>query len=68
MQSKKMSLIEAIVNVIFGYCVAVISQAMIFPYFGLYTSFEQNMKIGLIFTFISLIRSYIIRRVFNSIQ
>lgn len=68
MQSKRMSLIEATVNVIIGYWVAVVSQALIFPYFGLYTSFEQNMKIGFIFTLISLLRSYILRRVFNYLE
>lgn len=68
MQSKRMSLIESITNVLIGYGVAVISQMAIFPLFGIRTSIKDNLLIGLWFTAVSLARSYILRRVFNAIR
>lgn len=65
MQSKLQSLTESFTNVLIGYCVAVASQIVIFPLVGVEASFNQNIEIGLYFTAISLIRSYIIRRWFN---
>ena len=65
MQSRTMSLIEAIANVIIGYGVAVATQAVVFPLFGLRASLDQNLAIGLIFTIVSLVRSYALRRMFN---
>ncbi len=43
-----MSLVEAIANVIVGYGVAVITQMMIFPAFGLHTTLAQNLTMGAI--------------------
>lgn len=60
-----MSLVEAATNVLVGYGVAVATQVMIFPLFGLNASLDQNLAIGSIFTVVSLVRSYALRRVFN---
>ncbi len=65
MQSRTMSLIEALANVVVGYGVAVATQVMVFPFFGLSVSLDQNLAMGLIFTTVSLVRSYALRRVFN---
>ena len=65
MQTKKHSAFESVVNVIAGYTTAIITQIVVFPVFGIETSTSDNMKIALIFTVISLIRSYVIRRSFN---
>ena len=66
MQSRGMSLVEAMTNVLVGYGVAVATQAMVFPWFGLSATFGENLQIGLIFTVVSLARSYALRRLFNS--
>lgn len=66
MQSRKGSAIEAVVNVLVGYCVAVGTQAAVFPLFGLQATIEQNLIIGVIFTVVSLVRSYALRRMFNA--
>jgi len=58
---------ESIANVLAGYWVAVGTQIIVFPFFGLQCSLHQNMKIGLIFTVVSIVRSYTLRRVFNSL-
>lgn len=64
-QSKRASALEAIVNVLIGYWVAVAAQAVIFPLFGLHASTSQHLAIGGLFTVVSLVRSYLLRRVFN---
>jgi len=65
MQSKKDSLKESITNVIIGYMVALVSQILIFPIVGVDASIDQNLVIGVYFTIISLLRSYLVRRYFN---
>ncbi len=65
MQSKKDSLKESITNVIIGYVVALVSQIVVFPIVGVDASINQNLMIGIYFTIISLLRSYLVRRYFN---
>jgi hypothetical protein len=67
-QSRRMSLLESLVNVLVGYGVAVITQMLVFPLFGLVASVSQNLSLGLVFTVISLIRSYLLRRVFEALR
>jgi hypothetical protein len=52
-QTRLMSLIDAITNVVVGYGLAVVTQMLVFPVFGLHTTLAQNLKLGLIFTGIS---------------
>jgi len=66
-QSRAMSLVEAVANVVVGYGVAVVTQILIFPIFGLHTTLAQNLKLGLIFTIVSIGRSYALRRLFEAI-
>ena len=65
MQTKKQSLIESLTNILIGYLTALLSQLLIFPLFNIYVTFQDNLLIGLYFTIISLIRSYLVRRYFN---
>jgi hypothetical protein len=67
-QTKTQSLIESIVNIIVGYSVSVIAQLVIFPLFGMTPKFSENLLIGLAFTIVSLVRSYLLRRLFNKIH
>jgi len=66
MQSKTQSLIESITNVLIGYLIAVGSQILIFPIFGIDITLSDNFLIGIWFTGVSIIRSYLIRRFFNA--
>ena len=65
MQTKRRSFIEAVTNVLIGYLVAVISNLIVLPLFGYQVSLFDGFAIGVVFTVISLIRSYVIRRLFN---
>ena len=64
-QSKKHSLLESIVNVVIGYGIAILSQIAIFPLFGIHIPLRDNLLIGVIFTIVSIVRSYALRRAFN---
>jgi len=65
-QSRLGSLIESLMNVAIGFCVALLSQIVVFPVVGIHVSLSTNLEIGAYFTVISVVRSYIIRRWFNA--
>lgn len=65
MQTKIDSFMESLTNVGIGYVVAVISQLLIFPMFGIEIPLLDNFLIGCWFTVISILRSYTVRRFFN---
>ncbi len=65
MQLKRHSALESITNVLCGYGVALLSQIIIFPFFNIKITIQDNLLIGGFFTAISLIRSYILRRIFT---
>lgn len=67
-QSRLVSLVEAVANVVFGYGVAVVTQILIFPTFGLHTMLGQNLLLGAVFTVVSIARSYVLRRVIEEIR
>ena len=67
-QSRGMSLLEAVTNVLVGYGVAVATQWLVFPLFGLHATLQENLVIGLVFTVVSLVRSYLLRRAFEALR
>jgi len=66
-QTKLMSLVEAVANVLIGYGIATVSQIIIFHWYDIKISLKDNLVIGLYFTVISIVRSYYVRRLFNRI-
>jgi len=66
-QTKLGSAIEAFVNTFIGFGVNTIANMVILPAYG-FTSltWSSNMELGLIYTGISVIRGYAIRRWFNA--
>ena len=67
-QSRLMSLAESLANVLVGYGVAVLTQVVVFPLFGLAVTVTENLLIGLIFTAVSIVRSYALRRGFEALR
>lgn len=67
-QSRLMSLVEAVANVIVGYVLAIATQILIFPMFGLHTTLVQNLKMGAVFTVVSIARSFALRRLFEEMR
>ena len=68
MQSRWMSFAEALTNILVGYGLAVLTQMAVFPLFGLQVALRETFLLGLIFTLVSLIRSYTLRRMFNTLK
>ncbi len=67
-QSRLMSLVESLANVLVGYGVAVATQMLVFPLFGIAVSITENFLIGSIFTAVSVVRSYALRRTFEALR
>lgn len=65
MQSRAMSLIESLTNIAVGLGVSLIAQIVIFPLFGITLSVLEDMQLACIFTAVSLVRSYVLRRLFE---
>ena len=67
-RSRSLSLIEAVTNVVVGYAVAVLAQLLFFPAVGISVALIDNLKLGALFTGLSLARSYALRRLFARLQ
>jgi len=59
------SLIESFIDVGSGFILAILIQLLIFPLFDLHPSILDSMGIALIFTVVSITRSWIWRLVFT---
>ena len=64
-QSRLMSLVEAVANVVVGLIVALAAQIVVFPVLGLRATLGQNIKLALVLTGVSVARSYVLRRLFE---
>lgn len=64
-QSVRRSWAEAWSNIAIGYSINFIANLLIFPLFGYNISVKDNIVIGVIYTGISLVRQFVIRRWFN---
>lgn len=64
-QSRTSSLIEALANVVIGYGVNMLANYAIFPVFGWHITLRQNLLVGVVYTGVSIARSYVLRRWFN---
>jgi hypothetical protein len=67
-QTKLHSFFESIFNIIVGFGINLAGNLIILPMFGFKVSLSQAFGIGMLFTLISIARSYIIRRWFNKIM
>ena len=60
-------MIEAVTNVAVGFGVSFASNLLVLPAFGLAVTPAKAGGIGAVYTIISLLRSYVLRRIFNGI-
>lgn len=65
MQSKKYSIIESVTNTVIGLVTSFLIQLIIYPLLDIPVSINQNIIITLVFLIVSIIRGYLIRRLFN---
>jgi len=64
-QSRIHSVVESIINVVLGNIIALITQIVVFPLFGFHASIGEHLLINLIFAVVSIVRMYMLRRLFN---
>jgi len=65
MQSRLQSFLESLANIAIGYLVALGAQLTVFPLFNVHIPMSSHLSIGILFTLVSLVRSYALRRLFN---
>jgi len=65
-QTRLGSLIEACINVLIGFVINMAANFVILPLIGFEISLAQNLFIGVLYTVISVARSYAVRRWFNA--
>lgn len=65
-QSRLGSLYEALINVVIGFTINYLANFVILPLYGFHITPGQNFTMGLLYTGISIARSYVIRRWFNA--
>lgn len=66
MQSARHSLIETLIGTAIGFVVSVLVwELVVNPVWHLETSFVSNLSITALFTIVSVIRGYVVRRIFN---
>lgn len=68
-QSKLGSFVESWANILIGFTINFAANMLILPAFG-FTSLtaRTNFIIGVLYTGISLVRSYVLRRYFNNLK
>jgi hypothetical protein len=64
-QSRAGSLLEAAANVVAGYLLAILAQQLVLPLFGVEIGFGAHAGIAGVFTIVSMLRSYLLRRLFD---
>jgi hypothetical protein len=67
-QTKLGSFVESWANIAVGFTVNYTANLLIFPLFGMHISPANNFLLGMIYTIISLVRSFILRRYFNGLK
>jgi hypothetical protein len=65
-QSRRASLLEAAFSTAVGFLVAVATQAIVLPVFGVHLPLTANLQVGVVFTLASIVRGYLIRRLFEA--
>jgi hypothetical protein len=63
-----MSLIESIINIVVGFGISLGAQVVFLPMLGVAIDFRQNLVFALIMTVISIVRSYLLRRLFEAFR
>jgi hypothetical protein len=68
-QTQLGSFVEAWANIVIGFAINFTANMVFLPMFGFSgLTARVAFEIGLVFTIISLIRSYVLRRVFNGVK
>jgi hypothetical protein len=64
-QTRLGSLIEVSINILIGFWINFVANLVILPLFGFNVTISDNFLIGFLYTFVSVARSYVVRRWFE---
>ncbi len=64
-QSRMDSFMEALTNTAIGFLVSLVTWIVVARIYGIPMTWATNLSITLIFTFVSIIRQYVLRRIFD---
>jgi hypothetical protein len=67
-QRRVISAIETILSTLIGFGVALLTQIVVFPWFGFNPPLHENVMISVVFTIVSIVRGYCVRRLFNWLE
>ena len=67
-QTQLGSFVEAWANIAVGFAINWTANMLVLPRFGFNVTAGQALGIGVVFTGISLVRSYVLRRWFNGLR
>ena len=67
MQSKKNSILEVFLSTAIGFIVSLILTQYVLPLYNFNVTYTQNIQITIIYTVVSILRGYFVRRLFNHI-
>lgn len=65
-QSPRSAIVEAWLNIAVGFAINFVANFLILPLIGAHPSASQNFLMGWIYTAVSIVRQYAIRRWFNA--
>lgn len=67
-QSRSTSFFETLTGTVLGFILSVAVQRALFPALGHDFAFSENMVVASVFTVVSILRGYTVRRVFNALR
>jgi hypothetical protein len=67
-QSRSASIFETLTSTVAGFLLSVGVQRALFPAMGHEFGFAENMVVASVFTLVSILRGYAIRRTFNALR
>lgn len=67
-QSRSASLFETLTSTVMGFILSVAVQRALFPAMGHDLALAENMVVASVFTAVSILRGYTVRRLFNAFR
>jgi ABC-type spermidine/putrescine transport system permease subunit II len=67
-QSRSASAFEALTSTVFGFLLSIWVQRLLFPAMGYDLALTENIAVASVFTGVSLLRGYVVRRTFNALR
>jgi hypothetical protein len=67
-QSRSASAFETLTSTVLGFLLSIWVQRLLFPALGHNLALTENMDVASVFTAVSLLRGYVVRRTFNALR